>query len=332
MMAIKLTSFRGFFDSDYPAVVELDERGRNLRDQFNLDIQSGDLKLEEGLCLCGLEDFGVLAEFDRYRIRLRTVICRRCGLIQSMPRMTEAATASFYASDTYRILYGPELLEMTPAIFDAKAASFAPRYDFISKVIGREPRSVLEIGCGGGWNLWPYHELGVPSVGYDLGPTLVAYGRSRGLDLREGGIGSIDVAPTELIILSHVIEHFLDPVTDVARIASHLRDDGMAYIEVPNAEAFCVGGLQNAHNFYFSPRTLRAYLAAAGLTVIEQKNFTSHMGVVAQKSAGEAKENLRSEFAERMAQIKRHDRRERFKDALDRFHILGLARRILKTT
>ena len=159
----------------------------------------------------------------------------------------------------------------------------------------------------------------------------MAYGKSRGLELREGGIAAIDTAPNELIILSHVVEHFLDPVADIAEIVTHLADDGWVYIEVPNAEEFCIGGLQNAHNYYFSPRTLRAYLARAGLTVKEEKKFTSHFGVIAQKSTENIEIDLNSEFAERLGHIRRHDRRERIKDLADRLHLLGLARRILKT-
>lgn len=61
---------------------------------------------ESYACECGAteEDFDVLAEKDRYGLKSRTVICRRCGLVMTNPRMTQESYDCFYDTE-YGKLY-----------------------------------------------------------------------------------------------------------------------------------------------------------------------------------------------------------------------------------
>ena len=228
-----------------------------LVDQFNRRMDTGEIAMETVSCLCGNDDFVLLAEYDRYRIKQRAVICPACGLVQNQPRMTRQETEKFYTSDAYRKLYDPDIFELDRQGFNDYLKKTAYRHAFVSaRRNGQALDKVLEIGCGGGWNLYPYMRNGAKVVGYDYGPALVEFGRGLGMDLRVGSIDDVEGGEFDLIVLSHVVEHFLDPIGEVQKLAALLKDGGMVYIEVPNVRHFCLGGLQNAHNYYFSPATL----------------------------------------------------------------------------
>ena len=100
----------------------------------------------------------------------------------------------------------------------------------------------------------------------------------------------------DLIILSHIVEHFLDPVGEVRKITDHLSASGVLYIEVPNADLFCPGGLQNAHTYFFSPRTLAHYMGGAGLSPRKIARFGPHIGGIFDRSEAARDCSLGREF------------------------------------
>lgn len=322
-----MTNSRPFHDPEYPSPENLSDRQKELVGEFNAGMGSGSIAMEEVPCLCGGEEFSLLAEYDRYRIRQRSVICAACGLIQSVPRMSSAETERFYSSDTYRRLYNPEVFDLDRAGFDGYVERAAYRHKFVTRCLeSKTIARVLEIGCGGGWNLWPYKQDGASITGYDYGPALVAFGCGLGMDLRTGSAADVTESGFDLIVLSHVIEHFLDPVRELEKLIPRLAGEGHIYIEVPNARQFCLGALQNAHTYFFSPATLAHYMARAGLELIESENFGPHVGALFQPKTDLEPPDLAGEFASMGAVIRKHDRRERMKQALDSMGVLALTR------
>jgi SAM-dependent methyltransferase len=73
-------------------------------------------------------------------------------------------------------------------------------------------------------------------------------------------------APFDVVAMSHVVEHLPDPIGFLSRLRKTvLKKDGYLLVEVPNLyghESFEV-----AHNFSFSPHTLRQLLHVAGYRV-----------------------------------------------------------------
>ena len=93
--------------------------------------------------------------------------------------------------------------------------------------------------------------------------------------------GSVDSLEGEydLIIMNHVLEHFNNPIATLKKVIKHMKVDGYLYIGVPNILNFSLMQLQNAHVYYFSPKTFRYYCAHAGLSplVVGQQGDTVHM-------------------------------------------------------
>lgn len=242
-------------------------------------ITTGEYRFESAPCLlCGGDgdDLEPLAEKDRFGLEMHVVICRRCGLVQTSPRMDEDSYRRFY-DDEYRPLYGGHR---------GPTASFflGQREHGLSIVrwlrdVGQLPPSgstVVEVGCGAGGNLAAFAELGYRVVGIDLGRDFVEFGRdAQGLDLRVGTVHDLDVTDVALVVYSHVFEHLLDPVAELAAVSSLLGRDGRLYIEVPGIRNLgryrhdLLDYLQNAHVTHLSLPTLRALAARGGFRLLD---------------------------------------------------------------
>ena len=99
-------------------------------------------------------------------------------------------------------------------------------------------------------------------------------------------------ATFDLIILSHVLEHFTDPVASLAVIADKMTQDSFLYIEVPNFYGH--PSVQYAHNYCFTEASLRNCLAAAQLKPVkvdlfwQSRIFPMHITCLARKDANTA--------------------------------------------
>jgi SAM-dependent methyltransferase len=227
-------------------------------------------------CGSGLGD-RLLAEVDRHGLPSRNVICLGCGLVRLTPRWRESRYRAFYHSE-YRTLYNPSSVSRS-AYAEAVAASSATReraawIEHAARRYGIEgtPR-VLEIGAGAGWNL-----LRLPSawrrVGYDVDEDYLEIGReSFGLDMRYGFVDEAlaEVAQADVVILSHVLEHFSSPAGVLEQIGRELRPTALLLLEVPGifrihrTNLDVRSYLQNAHTFTYCAATLADECRRAGL-------------------------------------------------------------------
>jgi SAM-dependent methyltransferase len=139
----------------------------------------------------------------------------------------------------------------------------------------RDVPSVLEVGSSFGVTL---HHLGLANRGLGGHAALLAIEPS-GHAVQAGGsnydevriLGSSVEAvvgglpPLGLVVLSHVIEHFRDPVASLRVLAESLDATSLVYIEVPNYYGH--PSVDYAHNYCFTETSLRNCLGLAGLTV-----------------------------------------------------------------
>lgn len=264
----KLMPFREFhgYGSSF---MKLTPAQSALVDDFNQKVSQGLVEFESVPCLCGSTVFDLIASVDRHLMRQDTVICTKCGLIQSNPRMTDTESSRFYSSDMYRLCYeGEDYLSIYKDRYSPRHSKHI--FDEISKARAIGPGiSVLELGAGGGWNLSLFAKVGAVVMGIDYSKSLVELGRQHGFNMKQGGVLDID-GKFDVIIINHVLEHLSDPVGSLRKIMQHLNKGGLMYIAVPNIMNFGMGQLQNAHNYYFIPETFEYYCAMAGLTAVRK--------------------------------------------------------------
>ena len=187
--------------------------------------------------------------------------------------MIEEEYRYFYESDTYRLLYCDEnIKEYSRKKFDEPDNYFCDGKNILERMKKfkqvDESVNILEFGCGAGYNLMPFLKEGANCTGIDYSKISVEIGREFGLNILQGGLEKIE-GRYNIIILNHVVEHFLDPIAILRQIKSHLTSDGLLYIAVPNMENFGLLQIQNAHTYYFVPENFKFFVNSAGLKNID---------------------------------------------------------------
>lgn len=98
---------------------------------------------------------------------------------------------------------------------------------------------LLDVGCGNGEFLVRARAKGWDVVGVDPDPKAVEVACSRDLDVRQGGVETLDPGRERFdgITLSHVIEHVHDPLTVLRMCHTLLKPGGWIWLETPNLDA-----------------------------------------------------------------------------------------------
>lgn len=133
---------------------------------------------------------------------------------------------------------------------------------------------VLDVGCDVGELLLTLRARGIEASGIEVSPTAVERCRARGLDVMQGTVEEVELPDStyRTITLSHVLEHFPDPVAVLRKLWRALVPGGRIVLAVPN-HAGLVARLFGSrwhgwdppfHLTHFDSTSLRAVLEAAG--------------------------------------------------------------------
>lgn len=218
--------------------------------------------------LCEHEEAICIAKKERHGLPLDTVACYKCGLVRSYKQLDEESLKIFY-SEYYREIYDAK--ETIDARYEWLANSEPPK--FLSK-----DKVVVEIGCGGGWNLIPFEKNDFRYYGFDYDASLINQGRQKGLNLFQGGVKEANRmgVKADYLILDQVLEHVSDPVNFLVELKKILNKGALVNIYVPSLDLLLwgysdydlLGTLQLAHNFLFDEFTLKALARKAGFSII----------------------------------------------------------------
>lgn len=133
---------------------------------------------------------------------------------------------------------------------------------------------LLDFGCGNGSFLLHARSAGWDVVGVDFDARAVNAARSHGIDVRLGGIDSLDyeVEHFDVITLAHVIEHLHNPIEALQACFKLLEPGGYLWIDTPNISSDGHGlygphwrGLEPPrHLVLFTPDSLQKALRTVG--------------------------------------------------------------------
>ena len=301
------------FIYDKKACIKLSDEQKNYIRKVEEKISTGEYKFEKKKChICSSEDFTRLSEKDRYGLEMSVVICKNCGLIQTNPRMDELSYNKFYKNE-YRSIYesGDDAIEKE---FQKEINRGNEIFKYITENSNIElhDKFVVEIGTGAGGILKKFQDEGNRILGVDFGQEYLEFGIKNNLNLK---VGSIEIIEQEeekpdVVILSHVVEHFLEPIEMLTKIKKLLKREGIVYVEVPGIKNMensyqqdFLKYLQNAHVFHFTLNTLENCCKRAGLVLVKGNEVINSLF-----KSGEKENDFTSEYYDTLRYLEKMEK------------------------
>ena len=226
--------------------------------------------------------------------------CNNCKLYYIEPP-TEEEMNNLYKNEYHKYwLYNNGNNKIKNKIFEY--AKFRIRYSrslsqfkFISNFLNKDKHNikVCEIGAFDGLLLKIFKDNGFNVYGYELNDYARKYAEDKyNIKLESDFLKSHE--KYDVIMLSHVLEHFVDPRDVLLKIKSMLNDNGYLYIEVPNSPMLeeadkdvLIDYLTTEHTVNFNKYNLRILLESVKFDIIDLKhsNYNVNKNNINLKSA-----------------------------------------------
>jgi hypothetical protein len=212
-------------------------------------------------CLCGVKDDLDISHYDRYSVQFNTVICKNCGLVRASDYYKTENVSDLYQNH-YREIMSNDETYLTPGNFFEKQVK-----DSITKfnVIKNESNvdlnnlKILDLGGGAGGVLHHFKNTKELYLADYYDPYL-DYAKTKGISIIKGGLNNITFKP-DIVILSHVIEHWNDFETEIKNLIKIQKiNQTINYIEFPGIDSLKLGRRQGdflddihiPHVYYFT--------------------------------------------------------------------------------
>lgn len=215
----------------------------------------------------------------QFNIPVNVVICKNCGFSYLNPRWDKKRYNYFYTKE-YDTYYRPEVIKSNYKYDSASG---------IKTIIGRsagiidfkkDNLNILDIGAGMGDSLIHLKSSeGKKSTYYAIESSehCIKHLTENGINVVSNDVDSNwDESSKEkfdVIIMRHVLEHFLEPGEILKKVRSVLKPDGILYVAVPNAKKptkpLLAHFFRVVHVSYFSEMSLTNIFNNNGLAVIK---------------------------------------------------------------
>lgn len=248
-----------------------------------------------GQCLlCGSELVPVLEQVFDTRFGLPDTYsihgCRRCGLEHTLPRPDQDELNRLYEGHyNFKEVTGTSYRGLRrllhSQLFYNLWLSIDGDVSFHSR---RGQGRLLDVGCNEGRGLTFYRANGFTAEGLELNSVAAARARSRGFVVHEQPLDEFrPQQPYDVIVLSNVLEHFLDFRTALAEVRRLLAENGEVWISLPNCHSWLRRRFGRSwinwhvpfHIVHFSHKTLGRALREAGFDIRHEKQITPALWV-----------------------------------------------------
>lgn len=269
------------FKNDKESLLFLNEMQLNIKRHIDYKVEKNEYRFESYYCsICNGDSFEAVSEKDRYGLYMPVKLCKKCGLLQTNPRMSESSYEMFYKYQQKKLYTGK--VGPDEGYFNKQYKRGQFIFDYLEKnlSIKIEGLNIFEIGCSCGGILLYFKEKGNNILGIDLNKPYLNYGLLKGLDLRLSDFKYFDLPwIPDIIIYSHTLEHIIDPIPDLFRL-SQLNSNVKLYIEVPGIKNLknsynkdLLEYLQNAHIYHFTLTSLKNMLSKAGWALLNGDEY-----------------------------------------------------------
>jgi 2-polyprenyl-3-methyl-5-hydroxy-6-metoxy-1,4-benzoquinol methylase len=223
-------------------------------------------------------------------VHYSSAICKSCGLEQLAPPPQQDELKQLY--ETYYNFGGEQNTRYT---FLRERFHLSSLYHLWLVLDGdisfhgiKGSGRLLDVGCNEGRGLQFYQRNGWQAEGLELNSHAAATARKLGYIVHSELIE--DFVPAEkydVVVLSNVLEHSLQPREMLCHIQRLLRPGGQVWISCPNGESivrkifgrFWINWHVPFHIVQFSPRTLRGMLKSTGFDSVVVRQETPALWV-----------------------------------------------------
>jgi 2-polyprenyl-3-methyl-5-hydroxy-6-metoxy-1,4-benzoquinol methylase len=228
--------------------------------------------------------------------------CAESRFGQVVPRPSAAEVASYYEVERYYTHEGGIAARASLSLANRVLQHLAWRADggahldatALKPFVDRGGSSICDIGCGAGALLEAASAAGfTTAVGIEPDPLARIAASRKGLAVYAGSAEQLPVEARrerfDLILMSHVLEHTLNPVQALRNAVALLKPGGSIMIEVPNNEACGLDFAGNCwcwldvprHLNFFTTTSLRSICTLVGLEPrkVEYVGYTRQFSV-----------------------------------------------------
>lgn len=226
--------------------------------------------------LCNADDFEEVSKIGKFGLPTNVVLCKNCGLGYLNPRWNRESYLHFYANE-YDKYYRPQLTKSSTISKNHENVILTRLKNFT--LLPQQVNNILDIGSGEGQNLSDFRSFFKTSNQYAIEPSLESqkYLKQNGVTVISG---DVDASWSnnyqnqfDLIIMRHVLEHFMDPVKALNKVHDVLSDQGIVYIAVPNnlnpTQNLHDSWFRNVHTYYFNKFSLSNLLQITDFEMIK---------------------------------------------------------------
>lgn len=158
---------------------------------------------------------------------------------------------------------------------DMARAMVPRRKALYEKMLGREVRRILEVGCGDAAWSRAWMEVGCDYTGVEYLPEMAADARRRtGANILTGEFTSLELPQFDVGFCSQVLEHVEEPIGFLRKAQRHC---SLLHVDVPNHDSLASTGRKWLHKreygFIQPPHHLRAYTAKSLRAAMEMAGF-----------------------------------------------------------
>lgn len=159
--------------------------------------------------------------------------CLACGTRFIFPRPSEEEVISFYPEDYWA--YNKEQTKLLKSLLELRLAC---RVRKMQKMAGRNDIRLFDVGTGDCTHFDAMKEKGdFVFSGVEINPKMVAIARSKGYNVEQGTLESMDISHHEgqfdIVTMYHLIEHAVEPYLLLEKACALLRPGGYLLGQLP---------------------------------------------------------------------------------------------------
>ena len=228
--------------------------------------------------VCGSDKYNKIGEIKGIWKENKNVYqCEKC-LLYFIESPTDEEIYSLYKNEYHNSIKN-KIFELAKS--KMRYARCLNQFNFIKNSINCDNKKICEIGAFDGLLLNIFKNNGCKVFGYELNDRAREYAKKKyNIDLKPNFLE--DNQKYDIIILSHVIEHFKEPKEILLKIKSMLNDNGFIYIEVPNSPIInqsknqcsyetLIKYLTTTHTVNFNMDNLKSFAENCGLKIIKSQ-------------------------------------------------------------